>query len=54
MRATLKEHVPCKIRHARGSQMLFFEKELSKTIMTSTKLLNNFIQNKSKNIRKLF
>ena len=34
-------------KHARGNQMPFFNKELSKVIMTRTKLQNIFLQNRS-------
>ena len=34
----LNKHAPCKKKHARGNQMPFFNKELSKGIMTRTKL----------------
>ena len=35
---TLNKHDPFKKKHARGNQMSFFNKELSKAIMTRTKL----------------
>ena len=35
---TLSKHDPFKEKHARGNQMSFFNKELSKAIMTRTKL----------------
>ena len=37
-----------------GYQMPFFDKELSKGIVTRTKLRNNFLQNKSEENRKLY
>ena len=43
----LNKHAPCKKKHARGNQMPFFNKDLSKAIMTQTKLRNIFLQNKS-------
>ena len=39
----LNKHVPRKKKHARGNQMSFFNKELSKAIMTRTKLRNIFL-----------
>ena len=47
----LNKHVPRKKKHARGNQMSFFNKELSKAIMTRTKLRNIFLQNKSEESR---
>ena len=41
------KHAPCKKKHARGNQMFFFNKDLSKAIMTRTKLRNIFLQNRS-------
>ena len=41
----LNKHAPCKKKQARRNQMPFFNKELSKTIMTRTKLQNIFLQN---------
>ena len=43
----LNKHAPCKKKHARGNQMPFLNKDLSKAIMTRTKLRNIFLQNKS-------
>ena len=43
---TLNKHAPCKKKHARGNQMTFFNKQLSKVIMTRTKLRNIFLQNR--------
>ena len=40
--------------HVRGNQMLFFDKELLKAIMTQTELRNNFLQNESEENRKLY
>ena len=51
--ATLNKRAPREIKYAPGNQMPFFDKELSKAIMTRTKLRNNFIQNKSEENRKL-
>ena len=48
----LNIHAPRKKKHAQGNQMPFFNKELSKAIMTRTKLRNIFLQNRSKENRK--
>ena len=47
----LNKHALCKIKHVLGNQMLFFDKELSKT---RTKLRSNFLQNKTDKNRKLY
>ena len=47
----LNKHAPLKKKHARGNQMPFFNKELSKAIMTRTKLRNIFLQNRSEENR---
>ena len=39
----LNKHAPRKKKHAQGNQMPFFNKELSKAIMTRTKLRNIFL-----------
>ena len=44
---TLNKHVPCNKKHARGNQMSFFNKDLSKLVMTQAKLSNIFLQNTS-------
>ena len=43
-----------KKKHAQGNQMSFFNKELSKTIMILTKLLNIFLKNSSKENKILY
>ena len=43
---TLNKHAPCKKKHVQGNQMSFFNEELSKAIMTRTKLRNIFLQNR--------
>ena len=48
---SLEKHAPRKKKYARGNQMPFFNKELSKAIMTRTKLRNIFLQNKSEENR---
>ena len=52
--ATLNKHGLCKIKHVRGNQMPFFDKKLSKTIMTRTKLRDDLRQNKCEENRKLY
>ena len=47
----LNKHAPRTKKHARGNQMPFFNKELSKAIMTQTKLRNIFLQNRSEENR---
>ena len=44
---TLNKHVPCNKKQARGNQMPFFNKDLSKLVMTQAKLRNIFLQNTS-------
>ena len=44
---SLEEHAPSKKNYTRGNHMPFFNKDLSKAIMTRTKLRNIFLQNKS-------
>ena len=52
--ANLNKHAPHKIKHVPGNQMSYFDKELSKAIMTKTKLRNNSPQNKSEKNKKLY
>ena len=47
----LIKHAPRMKKHARGNQKPFYNKELSKTIMTRTKLRNIFLQNRSEQNR---
>ena len=47
----LNKHASRKKKHARGNQMPIFDKELSKAIMTGTKLPNIFRQNRSEGNR---
>ena len=47
----LNKHAPRKFKHARGNQMPFFKKELSKAIITRTKLQKIFLQNRSEEIQ---
>ena len=44
---TFNKHAPCKKKHAQGNQMSFFNKDLSKAIMSRTKLRNISLQNRS-------
>ena len=44
---SLEKHAPSKKKYTRGNHMPFFNKDLSKAIMTRTKLRNIFLQNKS-------
>ena len=48
---SLEKHAPRKKKYARGNQMPFFNEELSKAIMTRTKLRSIFLQNKSEENR---
>ena len=41
--ATFNKHAPFKIKIIGVNQILFFDKELSKAIMTKTKLRNDFL-----------
>ena len=50
----LNKHAPPKKKHARGNQMSFFNKELSKAITTRTKLPNIFLQIRSEENRKRY
>ena len=43
----MEKHAPSKKKYTRGNHMPFFNKDLSKAIMTRTKLRNIFLQNKS-------
>ena len=47
----LNKHASRKFKHARGNQMPFFNKELSKAIITQTKLQKIFLQNRSEEIQ---
>ena len=47
----LNKHAPRKNKHARGNQMPFFNKELSRAIIMRTKLRNIFLQNRSEDNR---
>ena len=44
---SLEKHAPSRKKYTRGNHMPFFNKDLSKAIMTRTKLRNIFLQNKS-------
>ena len=51
---TLNKHTACKKNMFEVIKCLSFDKELSKAIMTRTKLGNNFSQNKSEENRKIY
>ena len=44
---TLSKHAPSKKKYARGNQMSFLTKELSKAVMTRCRLRNKFLNNKA-------
>ena len=48
------KHAPKKKRYIRYNHKLFINNEISKAIMTKSRLRNRFIQNRSKENRKLF
>ena len=43
----LNKNVPCKKHHHQSNQMSFLNKELSKAIMKTSRLHNNFIKNRN-------
>ena len=47
----LSKHAPRKKKYARGNQMPFFKRQLSKAIMTRTILQNIFLQNRGEENR---
>ena len=47
----LNKHVPRKKKYARGNQMPFFTKELSKGIMTRSRLRNKYLKNRNEENR---
>ena len=47
----LNKHVPRKKKYARGNQMPFFKKELSKGIMTRSRLRNKYLKNRNEENR---
>ena len=50
----LNRHAPRKRKHARGNQMPFITKDLSKAIMKRSKLRNNFLKNRTKENKTLY
>ena len=51
---TLNKHAPSKKKYARGNQMSFLAKDLSKAVMTRSRLRNKFLDNKTKENRTLY
>ena len=50
----LNKHAPRKIKYARGNQIPFFTKQLSKEIMTRSRLRNKYLRNKNEDNRALY
>ena len=50
----LNKHAPCKKKYARGNQMPFFTKELSKEIMTRSRLCNKYLKNRNEENRAIY
>ena len=50
----LNKHAPRKKRHARGNQVPFFTKELSKEIMTRSRLRNKYLKNRNEENRAIY
>ena len=50
----LNKHAPRKKKYARGNQMSFFTKQLSKEIMTRSRLRNKYLRNKNEDNRALY
>ena len=50
----LNKHVPRKKKYARGNQMPFFTKELSKEIMTRSRLRNKYRKNRNEENRAIY
>ena len=48
------KHAPRRKRYARGNQMLFFTKELSKEIMTRSRLCNKYLKNRNEENRTIY
>ena len=51
---TLNEHAPSKKKYARGNQMPFLTKYLSKAIATRSRLRNKFLNKKTEEKRTLY
>ena len=50
----LNRHAPRKRKHARGNQMIFITKDLSKAIMKRSRLRNNFLKNRTGESKTLY
>ena len=50
----LNKHAPRRKRYARGNQMAFFTKELSKEIMTRSRLCNKYLENRNEENRAIY
>ena len=50
----MNKHGPRKKKYARGNQMPFFTKELSKQIMTTSRLRNKYLKNRNKENRAIY
>ena len=50
----LNKHVPRKKKYARGNQMPFFTKELSKEIMTRSRLRDKYLKNRNEENRAIY
>ena len=50
----LNKHAPGKKKYARGNQMPFFTKELSKDIMTRSRLCNKYLKNRKEENRAIY
>ena len=48
------KHAPRKKKYARGNQMPFFTKELSKEIMTRSRLRNKYLKNRNEENRAIY
>ena len=51
---TLNSFAPIKKKYARGNQMPFMTKNLSKEIMTRSRLRNKYLKNKTEETRPLY
>ena len=50
----MNKHAPRKKKYARGNQMPFFTKQLSKKIMTRSRLCNKYLRNRNEDNRALY
>ena len=50
----LNKHAPCKKKYARGNQMPYFTKELSKEIMTRSRLRDKYLKNRNEENRAIY